>query len=143
MSTRKLILTALLCGLVIMVAGGIKLFQIAGEEPEVTALALGTGSRVADMTVSADAIDQQETATFVTVTMSGVEAADALEGWRLLAGGEVLSPLRGDDPVPGSNICVITRATASTTCVVPFPASTGSVTVAYLRGGAQSQWAPR
>lgn len=143
MSTRKLILTALVCGLLIVVAGGVKLFQIAGDEPDVEALALGTSAKVADMTVSVDAIDQQGTATFVTVTMSGVEAADALEGWRLLTGGKVLSPLRGDDPAPGSNLCVRTMAESPTSCVVPFPVSTGSVTVAYLRGGAQSQWAQR
>lgn len=143
MSTRKLILTALVCGLLIMVAGGVKLFQIAGDEPKVSVLSLGVSAQVADMTVSVEAVDQQETATFVTVSMRGVEAADALDGWRLLTGGEVLSPLRGDDPAPGSRLCVRTESATPVTCVVPFPASKGSVTVVYLRGGAQSQWAPR
>ncbi|MFM2047330.1 MAG: hypothetical protein RL383_1407, partial [Actinomycetota bacterium] len=32
MSTRKLILAALVCGLAIVLAGGVKLFQVAGED---------------------------------------------------------------------------------------------------------------
>lgn len=143
MSTRKLILTALVCGLLIVVAGGVKLFQVARDEPTVTALPLGDEATVADMNVSVEEVDQQVGATFVTVRMSGVEEADATEGWRLLAGGKVLSPLQGDDPPPGSPLCVRTSAQRATTCVVAFEATTGSVTVAYLRGGAQSQWAPR
>lgn len=142
MSTRKLILTALVCGLAIVVAGGLKLFQVAGNDPKVEALRLGESVLVADMTVSADSIRATEAATFVTVTIYGVDGADAVEGWRLISGGEVVAPLTGDDPAPGTNLCVVTRAATPTTCVVPFPAVAGSVTVAYLRGGAQSQWAP-
>lgn len=142
MSTRKLILTALFCGLAIMVAGGLKLFQVARNDSRVEVLSFGETSRIADMTVSVVGISQKETATYVTVTMSGVEGADASEGWRVLAGGEVLAPIVGDDPAPGSNLCVRTMLNSPVSCDVVFPATTGTITVAYLRGGAQSQWAP-
>lgn len=137
MSTRKLILTALLCGLAIIVAGGIKLFQVASDTKEVEVLSLGTVAQLADMTVSVTEISQTDVATLATVTMLGVEGADANEGWRLLAGGSVRAPIERDDV---DNACVSTSADVTLTCVVAFEPSDGSVTVAYIRGGAQSQW---
>ncbi len=137
MSTRKLILTALLCGLAIMVAGGIKLFQVASDTKEVEVLSLGTVAQLADMTVSVTGINQTPEATLATVTMVGVDGADATEGWRLLAGGSVRSPLIVND---AADKCTVTNADAVVTCVVAFEPSDGSVTVAYVRGGAQSQW---
>lgn len=136
MSTRKLILTALICGLAIMVAGGTKLFQMATEEATAVVFPLGTSKTLSDMTVSVKDVQQDVDATMVTVTMVGVEGGNAVEGWRLLAGGEVISPLLSKSD------CQATTADVVQTCVVGFPESKGSVTVAYLRAGQQSQWAP-
>jgi hypothetical protein len=136
MSTRKLILTALICGLVIMLAGGIKLFQVAQDKVTVEVLRLGTSQTLSEMTVTVSAVEQLPDETLVTVSMVGVQGADAFEGWRLLAGGEVLAPETNVER------CSPVSATQSTQCVVTFPPSSGSVTVAYLRAGAQSQWAP-
>jgi hypothetical protein len=136
MSTRKLILTALICGLAIMVAGGTKLFQMATEEATAVVYSLGTSQTLADMTVSVKDVQQTSDATQVTVTMVGVEGGNAVEGWRLLAGGEVISPLLSKSDCPA------TISDVMQTCVVGFPPTSGSVTVAYLRAGQQSQWAP-
>ena len=136
MSTRKLILTALICGLAIMVAGGTKLFQMATEEAKAVVYSLGTTKTLSDMTVSVKDVRQDSDATLVTVTMVGVEGGNATEGWRLLAGGEVISPLLSKSD------CQPTTTDVVQTCTVGFPESTGSVTVAYLRAGQQSQWAP-
>ncbi|MEY3656003.1 MAG: hypothetical protein RL114_361, partial [Actinomycetota bacterium] len=72
MSTRKLILTALICGLAIMVAGGTKLFQMATEEAQAIVLSLGTPKTLSDMTVSVTKVEQSVDVTEVTVTMVGV-----------------------------------------------------------------------
>jgi hypothetical protein len=136
MSTRKLILTALICGLAIMVAGGTKLFQMATEEATAVVYSLGTSRTLSDMTVSVTKVEQSVDVTEVTVTMVGVEGGNATEGWRLLAGGEVISPLLN------RSTCEPTTVDVAQTCVVGFPESSGSVTVAYLRAGQQSQWAP-
>jgi len=138
MSTRKLILTALVCGLAIVVAGGIKLFQVASDTKQVEVLNLGTSAKLADMTVSVDAIDQSSEVTLATVTMVGVDDANASEGWRLLAGGTVRSPIQVDDL---ENACSVTSEVSPVTCVVAFEPTDGSPTIAYIRGGAQSQWA--
>ena len=140
-STRRLILTALLCGIAIVVAGGIKLLQVASDDTEVVVLALGTPATLGDMTVSVDAIAQTGEGTDVTVTMAGVQGADATEGWRMLAGGKVTAPLgSGAAGSAAGPPCTVTSTMGSGPCVVRFPASEGTVTIAYLRAGGQSQW---
>jgi hypothetical protein len=140
MSTRKLILTALICGLAIMMAGGAKLFLMVNEDVTVKVLDFGTSATLSDMTVTVNDVQQTESGTYVSVTMSGVAGADAQEGWRLLAGGEVLSPA-GAVPVSVGVACGTTAVVNTESCHVAFGPSEGSVTVAYLRAGTQSQWA--
>lgn len=137
MSTRKLIFTALICGLAIMLAGGIKLLQVANDDTELIVHSFGVEQTLSDMTVSVTKVEQSATTTEVTISARGVQDADPVEGWRLLAGGQVLIPLD-----PQTEMCRATDTVETTTCVIEFPASQGVVTVAYIRAGAQSQWAP-
>ena len=139
MSTRKLILSAIACALVIILAGGAKIFQMSRDTISVEVFALGTERTLADMTVTVQSVSQNANATIARVTMVGVEGADATEGWRLLAGGTVMSPIAlpvGTLGVP----CATTSANVVASCDMAFPASEGSVTIAYLRAGLQSQW---
>ena len=53
MSTRKLILWALVCGVLILGAGSIKLLQTTSEDATVVLLQLGDEATLGDMTVSA------------------------------------------------------------------------------------------
>ena len=123
-----------------MVAGGAKLFFMVNEDVTVKVLNFGSSAVLSDMTVTVNDVKQEPTATYVSVTMSGVDGADAREGWRLLAGGEVLSPT-GTVPQSVGVACDTTTVANSASCLVPFAPSDGSVTVAYLRAGTQSQWA--
>ena len=139
MSTRKLILSAIACALVIILAGGAKIFQMSRDTITVEVFALGTERTLADMTVTVQSVSQNANATVARITMVGVDGADATEGWRLLAGGTVLSPIAlpvGTLGVP----CATTSADVVASCDMAFPASEGSVTIAYLRAGLQSQW---
>jgi len=139
MSTRKLILSAIACALIIILAGGAKIFQMSRDTITVEVFSLGTERTLADMTVTVDSISQNAEATIAHVTMVGVEGADATEGWRLLAGGTVLSPIAL--PVGALGVpCATTSADVVASCDMAFPASEGSVTIAYLRAGLQSQW---
>ena len=139
MSTRKLILSAIACALVIILAGGAKIFQMSRDTITVEVFALGTERTLADMTVTVQSVSQNANATIAHVTMVGVEGADATEGWRLLAGGTVLSPIALPVGAPGVP-CATTSADVVTSCDMAFPTSEGSVTIAYLRAGLQSQW---
>jgi len=140
-STRKLILAALLCGVAIMVAGGVKLAVTLSEGAEVVVLPLGEEARLGDMTVAVIDVSDIGTRTAVTVSMVGVAGADATEGWRLLAGGIVTSSVPApDDPGGAAEPCATTSAESTVRCTVWFPASEGTRTVAYLRAGLQRQW---
>ena len=138
MSTRKLILTALLCGLAILIAGGVKLIQVANDEAEVEVLAFGDEATLGDMTVSVIDIDRRPDATLVTVTMTGVDlTSGAADGWRLLADGRVQEPAKSSEV----NGCTTVAAGSPTRCTVGFEAVESAPTVAYVRAGEQRQWA--
>ena len=138
MSTRKLILTALLCGLAILIAGGVKLIQVANDDTTVEILTLGDQATLGDMTVSVLDIVRSPEATLVTVTMTGVDLTEgAADGWRLLGDGQVQEPVGAE----ASDSCEAVTVQAVTRCVVRFDASESAPTVAYIRAGEQRQWA--
>lgn len=137
MKTRTLILWSLVCGVIILVAGSIKLFQVSTSESTVEFLAFGEPATVADMDVTVEGFDATATNLLARVTMSGPDGADAREGWRIIAGDRVLSPVDDADAV---DQCTFTGATP-VTCVIAFPLVDGTPVFAYLRAGDQRQWA--
>ena len=138
MSTRKLVLTALVCGIAIVLAGGFKLLQVATDAPRVEVLAWGTPATLGDMTVTVEKVDKSAEATLVTVTMRGVAIAKgAFDGWRMLAEGRVFTPLTQQT---APDACQAVSANAEVRCTVTFDPTTATPTVAYLRAGAQQQW---
>jgi hypothetical protein len=139
MSTRKLILWALICGVVILIAGTAKLFQTSQKPVEVQLLALGDSVTLGDMTVSVTALRDTADQTLVDVTMVGVAEAQAMDGWKMLASGEVSDPVML--PVGAGTECTLTKLAETLTCTVAFPVSEGTRTVAYIRAGEQRQWA--
>ena len=139
MSTRKLILWALICGVVILVAGTAKLFQTSQKPVEVQLLALGDSVTLGDMTVSVTALRDTADRTLVDVTMVGVAEAQAMDGWKMLAAGEVSDPVML--PVGAGTECTLTKLAETLTCTVAFPVSECTRTVAYIRAGEQRQWA--
>jgi hypothetical protein len=141
MSTRKLILLALACGLAILIAGGVKLLQVAGEEPTVAVLTLGSPARVGDVTAIVHAIDQQTEAVLVDVELGGVAGVDPAAGWIMLADGDRREPIGLPEGL--GRPCAATPANGTERCTVAFPAADRVQAVAYARGGEQRQWSPR
>lgn len=160
--TRTLLLLSVACGLLILLAGGVKLLQVASDDPAVPVLSLGEVATIGDMTVSVSAIDPDGGVVTVLVSMSGVPGESALEGWRLLGDGQVSEPL-GGDPSGGSaessndssnefpnefpNDTACTRDTVlsdadTLRCSVRFGSVETVQAVAYVRAGEQRQWAP-
>ena len=139
MSTRKLILWALICGVLILIAGTAKLFQTSQKPVEVQLLVLGDSVTLGDMTVSVTALRDTADRTLVDVTMVGVAEAQAMDGWKMLASGEVSDPVML--PVGAGTECTLTKLAETLTCTVAFPVSEGTRTVAYIRAGEQRQWA--
>ena len=139
MSTRKLILWALICGVLILFAGSAKLFQTSQKPVEVQLLALGDSVTLGDMTVSVTALRDTADRTLVDVTMGGVAEAEAMDGWMMLASGEVSDPVML--PVGAGTECTLTKLAETLTCTIAFPVSEGTRTIAYVRAGEQRQWA--
>ena len=139
MSTRKLILWALICGVLILVAGSAKLFQTSQQSVQVQLLELGDSVTLGDMTVSVTALRDVDDRTLVDVTMVGVAEAQAMDGWKLLAAGKVTEPVLL--PVGEGTECTLTQLEKTLVCTVAFPVSEGTRTVAYVRAGEQRQWA--
>ncbi len=139
MSTRKLIFTALLCGLLIMVAGGVKLFQTVRDGNEVPLLAIGESVTLGDITVRVDGVRLTSERTLVDVALVGVDGASALDGWKMLAGGKITEPV--SLPSGSGADCTTTKLDVEVICTIAFPVSEGTRTVAYVRAGEQRQWA--
>jgi hypothetical protein len=138
MSTRKLILTALICGLAIMLAGGFKLFQVATDDVEAVVYDLGIEQTLGDMKVSVESVQQSDTQTIVLVRMRGVEGADGFEGWKLFADGKLTEPI-----VTADTPQCVTKVAQYVECSIPFVGSAKPVqSVLYQRANLQSQWAP-
>jgi hypothetical protein len=139
MSTRKLILWALVCGVLILTAGTAKLFQTSQKPVEVQLLTLGDSVTLGDMTVSVTALRDTDDRTLVDVTMVGVAEAQAMDGWKMLASGKVSDPVML--PIGAGTECTLTQLDKTLVCTVAFPVSEGTRTVAYIRAGEQRQWA--
>lgn len=138
MSTRKLILWSLVCGVLILVAGSIKLRQsVDSTNVDAKVLSVGETTTVGGMTVAVESFDVTSESTLVTVSIGGIDGQDATEGWKLLAGGEASEPVAGS----GSETWCSQTTVDVASCVVAFPVSSGSATVFYYRDGDNSQWA--
>lgn len=123
----------------ILIAGTAKLFQTSQKPVEVQLLALGDTVTLGDMTVSVTALRDTADRTLVDVTMVGVAEAQAMDGWKMLAAGQVSEPVML--PVGAGTECTLTKLAETLTCTVAFPVSEGTRTVAYVRSGEQRQWA--
>ena len=131
-----------MCGLAILLAGGIKLFQVANDDKRVEVLSFGDEATLGDMTVSVLSIERASDATLVTVTMTGVDLAEgAAAGWRMLADGRVSEPTADAGSTGSIAACGSVSANTVTRCIVRFAPAESAPTVAYLRAGEQRQWA--
>lgn len=142
MKTRTLLLLSVACGLLIVLAGGIKLFQVANDRTDVPVLRLGEEALVGDMSVVVEAIRSDASGVEVEVEMSGVEGAPVLEGWSMLADGELSEP----SSAVADGVCdastSVPASGATVRCVLRFPAVEAEQYVAYQRGGELRRWAP-
>lgn len=130
-------LLALGCGVAIMLAGAVFLFQLAGQEELAPPVAIGEAVTVGDMTVVVD--DVQETAGVldVTVSIGGVDDTDGASRFRLIASGRPVAADAG-----GTAACGATTV-ARATCHVYFDvggADGASRVLFYERGDDQARW---
>jgi hypothetical protein len=139
-STRKLIVLALVCGLAILGAGGVQLFRIAGtDERTVEVLSEGEAAAVGSVTVTVENSQHDGAVIRATVRMSAPEETTVLlASFTLLAGGRLHPALDTD----GADSCPspVAVGSAPTTCSVAFEGDEGTATLAFSRDDEQAQW---
>lgn len=118
MRTRTLLLLAVACGLVILVAGGLQLLRFAGNERDAEGdLAIGASAEAGDLDVTVLAADESEGLLRVTVRVSGVDDPAGLDGFRLIVAEDLLEPLTADQA--GDGACAALTV-AEQTCDIVF-----------------------
>ncbi|MAT07439.1 MAG: hypothetical protein CL424_20635 [Acidimicrobiaceae bacterium] len=138
MKTRTLLLLALACGLAIMLAGAVFLFQLAGQDDVADAIPIGEPVEIGDLTVEVEAADESDGVLSVGIRVAGVDDPDGASGFRLIASGRPLAPVEDD----AADACAATTV-EETVCVVRFDVSTADGTsrvLFYERGEEQARW---
>lgn len=148
MSTRKLILLALACGLAILVAGSVQLLRINDSDASL----LSVGDSVELSSVTAQVLSREVTERDVRVTVrlslassAGGPLSEPLVGWSLLTGGltEPLAagPATGADPASCSESTIEPGSVLD--CVLAFavvPSEPETTLVTYRVVGEQVTW---
>jgi hypothetical protein len=134
MRTRTLLLLAVSCGLVILVAGGFWLLRLDGaDEIGPVTFAIGDTAQAGDLRITVLAAAEQAGTMEVEVRTSGVDDARGFEAFTLLT-ADLLSPVNpGDDP----EACRATTV-AEQTCTLRYDTSaapTDGVRVLVVRRG--------
>jgi hypothetical protein len=97
MKTRTLLLLAIATGLLILIAGGIQLIRVAGQDDATPSRSIGERVEVGDMTVIVDDVSEADGVLLVDMTIGGVEDPDGGRTFQLVVPAEgVLDPLTGD-----------------------------------------------
>jgi hypothetical protein len=138
MKTRTLLLLALGCGLMIMVAGAVFLFQLAGQDDVAPPTAIGESVEVGDMTVTVLGEVEVDGLLTVEVNIGGVDDADGVDAFRLIASGRAVAPLPGTE----DGDCVATTVEPRS-CTVSFDvtdADGSSRVLFYDRGDDGARW---
>jgi hypothetical protein len=140
-STRKLIAVALLCGLAILVAGGIQLFRISDRSGRtVEVLEEGQSATVGGVQVQVVSSVRTSDGLGVTVRLGapGDGTSVPLSSFTLLVGGDLERAVPGStaadcpDPVP--------LTPTLTSCEVAFAPREGTATLSFSHGGGQRLW---
>ncbi|MBI4882444.1 MAG: hypothetical protein HY826_00150 [Actinobacteria bacterium] len=113
MRTRTLLILAVSCGLAILIAGGLQLLRIANQDTPHPPLIVGETAQVGDAVVTVESYEATDVAIVVTVTLSGVDDPDGLDGFTLITPGK---------PVSADRSTCVGFTVAPTTCELRFSA---------------------
>ena len=138
MKTRTLLLLALACGVAIMAAGAVFLVQLSRQADAAPAVPLGEVAEVGDMRIVVDESVEQAGVLDVTVTIGGVDDADGVSGFRLIASGHAAVP----ESAAAAGRCAGTTIEPKR-CTIRFDVSAArgdSRVLFYERGDERAHW---
>ena len=114
MKTRTLLLLAVTCGLAILVAGGLQLLRVSDQSTTTKRLGIEVTGKAGDATVTLLKVADDGDNLRATVRLGGVDDAEGLRGFTLVAPGKVVSPITASGSCAGITL-------ASTQCDLVFP----------------------
>jgi len=145
-STRRLIITALVCGMAILLAGGVFLVRLAGTRADriVTFHAVGDAVRVGDLTVTVTGVSGRADAVVVGIDVDATAATlafptDAGAPWSLLLSGKLRAPVA---PPAGATACAGQQIASGrrVTCDLAFARGDGTGFLAFDWRGTPVRW---
>ncbi len=141
MRTRTLLVLAVGCGLIILVAGVFQLLRLADqEEGSVRVAAVGVPATIGDLTVTVEGFEEDAGRALVVLELGGVDDADGADEFRLVVPETQLAPTAAADAeLPA---CVGTTV-ESQRCVLTFDVSSvdgSSRVLRYRRGDDRIRW---
>ncbi|MFT4659037.1 MAG: hypothetical protein ACI8V4_003233 [Ilumatobacter sp.] len=138
MKTRTLLLMSVGTALMILLAGGVLLFQLSGQESSTSATPIGDLARIGDAEVTVIDAELFGDTLVVSMEIGGVDDPNGIDTFRLVTGDRRLEPLA---PVDDDRCSGISQAPQQ--CLVEFDvgASDGSSRVLVMRrGDDQATW---
>jgi len=93
MKTRTLLLLSVGTALMILLAGGVLLFQLSGQETTSQATPFGEEAAVGDARVTVLDTELSGETLIVSMEIGGVDDVDGIDSFRLVTGDRQLSPL--------------------------------------------------
>jgi hypothetical protein len=137
MRTRTLLLLAVTCGLMILVAGTVQLLRLAGQH-NTTILEVGSTGHAGDAVVTVTGFDEHDGTAVVSVTLSGVDDPAGLDGFALAGVSKVAVP------APDGSATACTGFTvAAVECTLTFSTDGfegGSRQLLFRRAEEQVRW---
>lgn len=127
-------LMALGCGLAIMLAGAVFLFQLTGQDDIAAPVTLGESAEVGDMTVVVTDAVEDAGRLRVLVTIGGTDDDDPTAAFRLIASGR---------PVGLESTTCAASSSALADCAIEFDVASAdgvSRVLFYERGDDQARW---
>jgi hypothetical protein len=91
MRTRTLLLLAIGCGLVILLAGGIQLLRVGGQQQSAKLLSLGEPGKAGDVTVQVASSSVQGASLIAAIRVGGTDDPNGLADFTLVGPGRVVA----------------------------------------------------
>lgn len=138
MRTRTLLLLSVATGLLILLAGGVLLFQLSNEQERLEPSALGEPYAVGDVTITVMGTQGVAEDFEVEIVIGGVDDPDGLDNFALVTGDRRLTPIAA----PADGRCAAITIEVRT-CVLAFDASaaqSSSRVLVMRRGDQQRNW---
>jgi hypothetical protein len=140
MRTRTLLILAVACGLVILVAGSLQLLRLGDSSDATPDLRVGDTATAGDLTVTVVSADEADGRMRVVVRTSGVDDPLGFDGFELLA-PPVRLPAKGDNSVQACRELTVAEQSCTLTYDTSGASRDGARVLLVRRGEDQRRWA--